>query len=120
VFGALLSLINPVSTVVKELVSERVALTSATTEQDRIASQERIAVLQARRDVLIAASGSRSNRIMRFLLAVGPMIYLNKIFIWDKALARGSTDPLSADLWYVALMVIGFYFLADAATVLKR
>jgi hypothetical protein len=118
--GTILALLNPIAAVVKELASERVALTNATTEQQRIESQERITALQARRDVLIAESGSRWNALMRFLLALGPMIYLNKIFIWDKVLQRGSTDSLTADLWHVALTVVGFYFLADIAAIFKR
>jgi hypothetical protein len=119
-FTTILAWLNPLTTILKELASERIALTNAGTEQARIASQERIATLEARCDLLIAESRSRLNALMRFLLASGPMIYLNKIFIWDKVLGRGSTDPLSADLWHVALIVVAFYFLADAADVFKR
>jgi hypothetical protein len=110
----------PVAAIVNELISARLALGNAVTEQERIATQVQIAALEARRDVLLAEAGNGKNALMRFLLALGPMLYLNKIFIWDKVLGCGSTDPLSADLWHVALMVVAFYFLADVAAVFRR
>jgi hypothetical protein len=48
---------------------------------------------------------------MRFVLAFGPAVYLSKLFIWDKMLGLGRTDDLSNNLWYVAMTVVGFYFL---------
>jgi hypothetical protein len=121
--GLLLGALNPISQITGQIANAKIALHNAETDQDRIAAEERVKTLEARKAVLIAESGSRLNSFMRAALAVGPMLYLNKIFIWDKVLGgltAGRTDPIDANLWNVIIAVIGFYVLYDMAARLKR
>lgn len=90
----------------------------AETDQDKIAASVRITQLEAIRDVQRAEAGSRLNAFMRAGIAVGPMLYLFKIFAIDKVACSVigcelSTDPLSPELWDVVKAVVGFYFLYE-------
>lgn len=120
ILGFLKAFIDPVSRVAGKIADAKVEMAKAETDKERIAAQERTAALEARMAVLVAESGDPLNRIMRFLIAFGPMLYLNKIFIWDKVLALGATDNLTDDLWRVVIAVVGFYFLYDIAARWKR
>lgn len=114
------------------IANERIRLISAKTEEERIASQERINTLQMRRDVLLAESHSPWNSLMRFVLALGPAAILLKFLFWDKVVGSLSgcsgvaggfntsscgwfrTDPLDVNQWWVITAVVGFYFLSEA------
>lgn len=110
-------LFNTVNGITNAIANERLALINAKTDQERIAAQERLNTLQTQRDVLVEdAKHSQLDVGMRFFIALGPALYLNKIFIWDKVLGWGSTDPLNeSQQWTVITAVIGFYFLYSGA-----
>lgn len=93
---------------------------TALTDTAKIAADERIAQLQQIADLQKAEAGSRVNAVIRGSIAIGPAIYLGKIFLWDKVLGLGATDPLSADLWAVTRTVLAFYFLHDTALGVTR
>ena len=121
--GFLLALINPLAGVARDIAKYKIAQANAQTDQERIHAQEMIGTLEARRDVMAAEAGSGYgwiNATMRFLLALGPMVCLNKIYIWDKALGWGSTDRLDDHLWNVIMAVVGFYFLYEITARWKR
>lgn len=110
--GFLLSLINPLSSIVGKIADAKVELAKAQTDQERVAAQERVATLEAQRAVLVAdASRSSLDLFIRAGFALPFVIYNAKLVLWDKVLAWGSTDPLSSDLAYIEMIVIGFYFL---------
>lgn len=95
----------------------------AKTNTEKIAAEERIKALQARRDVMVAESGNRINVWMRAMLATPVAIILWKVLVYDKALGQwthGATDALSPELWRVVMTVISFYFLAEAASAVTR
>ena len=79
-------------------------------EKEKIEQEERVKALEARRDVLKAESDGRLNAIIRAALAFPVIVFLWKVIIWDKVLALGSTDDLSENLWYVSMIVLGFYY----------
>ena len=87
----------------------------AQTDKEKIAADERIKTLEAKRDVLVAEGGSRLNAVMRAGFGIPPMIYLGKLYLFDKVLGWGTTDPLSPELWNVLWTVVGFYFLDQIA-----
>lgn len=122
--GLLPGVFSTINGITNAIANAQIAKLNATTDQDRIAAQATVDTLQARRDVMIAESGSsKLNGLMRFLIAVGPAVYLTKIFIYDKVLqtlTHGSTDPLDGNLWAVVTAVVGFYFLYDASTTVAR
>jgi hypothetical protein len=105
----------------------------ATTAQERTAAQERIERLNSIRDVQVAEAGSRVNAVFRAFIALGPALYLFKIFVVDKIVCPIAglttpgicrTDQLSPELWGVVTAVIGFYFLYEGgigiARIIKR
>jgi len=120
----LLGLADPIEKITAAIVQARANALNAQTEQEKIAAQEQIAELQARRDVLVAeASVSRANIWVRTLFAVPVILVLWKLFIWDKVLGaytHGHTDDLSPELWQAIMIVIGFYFLYEGAIGVSR
>ena len=117
-------LFNTVNGITSAISNERLKLIDAKTDQQKIAAQERINSLQAKRDVLIAESGSsKINAIMRACFAAPIAFVLGKIYVWDKALGTltgGHTDPLDPNLWNVITATVAFYFLYEGAVNVTR
>jgi hypothetical protein len=125
ILGALLpSVFTTISSITAAISNAKIAAINATTDQDRIAAEEEVATLQTKRDVLIAdASQSKIDLYMRSLIAIGPAVYLAKIFIYDKVLQQwtlAETDKLDPNLWNVVMVVLGFYFLATASISISK
>lgn len=120
IFTALLGLADPISRIAGKIADARIAATQATTDKARIEQEERVKALEARRDVLMREANGRINGIIRAMLAVPVVVFLWKVIIWDKVLALGSTDDLSENLWYVTMMVLGFYYVHWTVGRLKR
>lgn len=131
-FTGLFGTLNGITSAIS---NAQIAKINATSAEEVARIQETLNTLQARRDVMIAESAhSNLNGIMRFTIAVGPAVYLCKIFLWDKVVgaifgctvvgAAGcssfNTDALDANLWNVVMVVLGFYFLYDASTTITR
>lgn len=129
--GLLTGLAGPISALGGKLADLWLARQKATTDYERAAIDRQIQESHDRQAVLVAEAGSRLagglNASMRFLIALGPMLLLNKYFIWDKVIgsfwdcagSKGllprcdhfTTDGLDSNLWWVVMAVIGFYFL---------
>jgi len=120
----ILGLVDPIEKITQAIVQERANAMNAQTEQARVAANERINALQARRDVMVAESGvSRANMIVRAFMAAPIIFILWKLFIWDKALGdwtHGHTDALSPEMWQIINIVTGFYFLYEGAIGVSR
>lgn len=116
--GGLRGWLDPIGKIVGSIADAKVAHRNAQTEEERIASQERINALNARRDILLATS--RADRWIRAAFALPFIIYNAKLVVWDKVLALGSTDPLSNELFQIEMICIGFYFLYEITSRLKR
>lgn len=115
--GFLLGLINPLAGIARDLAAAQVQKSNAQTEQQRIAADERISTLNARRDVILAAQADPMERWVRIGFALPFILYIWKLVIWDKLLQYGATDALSADLWNILYIVLGGYFVD---TVVRR
>lgn len=117
-------LFGSVNAITAAISNEKIAALTATTQQDQIAANERVATLQQQRDVLIADSAhSKLDLYIRSAIAIGPTGYLLKIFLWDKvlgSLTHGTTDPLDLNLWQVVMVVLGFYFLSATSATVAR
>jgi hypothetical protein len=112
-----------IGSIADRIASAYEAREKAKTDKDKIAAEERIRTLEARRDVLIGESSSRVNTLMRAAIATPVAAILWKIFVYDKALGQwtgGTTDALSPELWNVVTIVIGFYFLSETASTVMR
>ena len=94
---------------------------NALTDAAKIEADAQISTLEAQRDVLVAevASGGLQSWI-RPLFALPFVIYDFKIVVWDKVLGWGVTDPLSADLVRIEMIVITAYFLSRGAEKVTR
>lgn len=119
IFGVLPGLFTTVNGITAAISNEKIKALDATTDQARIASEERITSLQAKRDVMIAESGSsKINAIIRGSIGASVAFLMAKLYVWDKALGSltgGHTDPLSPELWQGVWAVTGFYFLYEGA-----
>lgn len=109
-----------IGSIATKLAEAYTARQQAKTTAEQIAADERIKTLEAKRDVQIAEGGSPINAIIRALFAAPVALYYAKIFLWDKVLGLGVTDPLSPELHHVAQIVIGFYFVAEGGTMIAR
>jgi hypothetical protein len=123
VFAGILSwfLGGGLSSIENSLKEAYVAKLNAQNNEDRIAADVTIQSLQAKRDVMVSEAGKWSiNAFVRLCFALPVALYYGKIFVLDKVLAMGSTDPLSDDLTWTARVVIGFYFLYEAANAARK
>jgi divalent metal cation (Fe/Co/Zn/Cd) transporter len=104
--------------------NQKIALITAQTQEDQIAANENIDALRQRRDVLIADAAHGSLDIwIRSMIAIGPALYLFKIFVIDKVFGfffQTRTDTLDPNLWNVVMVVLGFYFLSETSTRITR
>jgi len=124
VMGFVKSIISPLSAIFTKIEDTRVQLAQADNERDKNILQAKLGVLQARADTMAKeAPYSRFNIYMRAAIAFGPMVLLNKIFVYDKALGQwtgGTTDRLDPNLWQVIMVVLGFYFLYEGVSMFKK
>lgn len=122
ILGWVTGLAGPISQITNKILDLQKQRLDAESNLQKAKIDQEIELAHDRRDVLVAEAGSRINAYMRFLIALGPGLYLFKIFAYDKVL--GSllgcrevscptfvTDPLDNNLWMVATAVVGFYFL---------
>ena len=107
----MLSLLGFLLPLAGQLAAAYKAKQNATTDQERIEAEERIAQIQAQQRLQSSEAGSKINALMRAMLAAPVAIFFWKVIVFDKVLGWGSTDDLSPSLWSVAMIVTGFYFL---------
>lgn len=135
--GLIPGLFGTVNGITNAISNERLKLIDAKTDQQKIASQERINSLQAKRDVMIAESGSsKLNAVMRATIGASAAVIVGKLLVWDKVIgsfagcagAAGQadscysyrTDILDPNQWGIITAVVGFYFLYEGAVNVTR
>lgn len=112
VFSTILGFLSgPISQISKDIKETRIAIENAKNESERLSLTERLAVLDARKTTILAAQSDPVERWVRTLLAFPFIVYINKLVIWDKVLAWGTTDPLSEDLKQILFVVLSGYFI---------
>lgn len=131
-WGTILSLVlGGVPAIIRSLGQARVDLANAKTEQQRVAAQERIKGLELQRDVLIKESDSPWYYLAKFCLMAPFMFYFFWIIAYDKIICKWhtpgeligavcQTDPLTPEVFYIAMMIYSFYFLTDLTKFWKR
>lgn len=103
------------SPIVREIRAAYESKLRAANDKERIAADERIVILEARRDSILAAQSDPFERFVRIGFAAPFVIYLWKLIIWDKVFALGITDNISPDLWNIAYIILGGYFINTLA-----
>lgn len=83
----------------------------AESDEQRLEADLRITQLETQRDTLIAEQGSRLTSWIRPAIAFPFIAYLWKVVLWDKVFGLGTTDPLSAELGEIMMVMVGAYFL---------
>ena len=110
--------LTQISTDLKEAYQSKL---NAKNDSERIASDERINLLEARKTTILAAQSDPVERFVRIGYALPMVVYVNKLVIWDKVLGLGNTDNLSPDLWNVFFIILGGYFIDNVVRkVMKR
>lgn len=101
---------GPLSSISNDLKEAYAARLKAETDEERLAQEERIKILEARKEVILKAQGDTYEKWVRILLALPFVVYINKLVLWDKVFGLGVTDPLGEDLTLVMMLVLGGYF----------
>lgn len=128
IIGFITGLIGPIRDIAAKIADLKIAQVQASTDQEKAKIQGEIEEARSRQMVLSAEAGSRINSIIRGALAFGPMIYLTKLFVWDKVVGSFAgytlnifrTDELTDNQWKVIVAVIAFYFVYDIAARFRR
>lgn len=123
ILGILPGAFKSIDNVTNAISNERLKAIQAKTDEDRLASEERVKTLEAQRDALVTGMNTSPwpARIQSFIGGCVAFL-IAKLLVWDKALGtwtNGHTDALGDDLRWVTMTVIGFYFLASTASILK-
>ena len=117
VLGFLSGPLSQISTDLKEAYQSKL---NATNDKERIAADERINKLEARKSIILAAQSDPVERWVRVLFAFPCIVYVNKLVVWDKVLGLGTTDNLSMDLWNYFYIILGGYFLDTIVQRIKK
>lgn len=136
ILGALTGLIGPIISVTERITDLKIEQAKSKTDVEKAKIQRDIQEAEDRQQVLVAEAGFRINATMRWIIALGPTVYLTKLFIWDKVLgslvgctgamavteacSTFKTDGLDSNLWWVVLAIIAFYFSYDIAARLRK
>jgi len=111
---------GPLGKVADDLKEAYQAKLNAQNDKERIAADERINILQAQRDAIVASEHDPLWQFTRFLFAFPFALYINKLIIWDKLLEYGRTDDLSTNLWNIFSIVITGYFITQGIKIWKK
>lgn len=118
------SAFGTINKVTDAIANERLKQIQAKTDQEKVASEERVKTLEAQRDALVAESNrSKMPIFVQSVIGLAVAFTVTKLLVWDKALntlTDGFTPPLGSDLRWVLMTTIGFYFLSSTASILKK
>ena len=120
--GAILSWLlgGGIAAIGKELRLAHEAKLKATNDSERIAADVRIKELEAQQASVLQAQRDNVERWVRVGWALPFVLYNAKLVIYDKMLGWGVTDPLSAELTYIQMTVLGGYFLLFTAKAIRK
>lgn len=119
--GLITGAFGAINNITSAISNEKIALIGATTDREKIETQERISALQAQRDVLVAeAARSKIPLYVQLLMTLPIAAIMAKIIVWDKMLGWGSTDNLSPEEWYLVYVVYGFWFVHSTVGLFKK
>lgn len=111
------SSVKTVSNDIKEAYQSKL---NAANDAERIAADERINILEARKSIIQSAQSDRAERWVRIGFGVLFLAYNAKLIVWDKLLEWGTTDPLSPELAYIQMTVLGGYFLLANVKAIRK
>ena len=126
ILGFITGLAGPISQVINNITDLRKQQAQSKSNVELADINKEIELAEARKAVLITEAGYRLNSVVRVLAAVGPILFISKILVWDKVIGSIAgcsvantgcssfrTDTIDQNMWWVIIAVIAFYFLAD-------
>lgn len=131
ILGLIPGALNTINGITNAISNQKIAAIKAKTDEERIAAEENVKVLEARRDVLLSAqSRSKFPVIIQSLLGTISVVVLAKLGIWDKVIGSlygcvgragnapscliFNTDPLGQDLSILIGGTIAFYLVTTS------
>ncbi|MGB3391031.1 MAG: hypothetical protein WBA88_23970 [Pseudaminobacter sp.] len=108
------------SSITKALQQAYEAKLRAQTDGEKLKADVAIRELEAQRSVILAAQSDKVERWVRVGFALPFIVYNAKLVLWDKVLGLGVTDPLSADLAQIQMVVLGGYFFFFTAKAIRK
>ena len=93
---------------------------NAQNDQERIAADERINLLESRKSIILASQSSPIERWVRFGFAIPFVIYNAKLVLWDKVLSLGVTDSLGPELVNIYMIVLSGFFIDATVSKVTR
>lgn len=119
-FTFLLGLINPLKVIAQQIAEVQKKKIDAENTEKKLEYDERIKILESRRDSILAAQADPFERWVRIGFAVPFVFFVWKLVVWDKILGWGVTDNLSEDLWTILYIVLGGYFVDTIVRKFKK
>ena len=115
---------GPLKSISNDLKQAYQAKLNAANDAERLAVDERINILEARKSIILASQEHPIGRWVRALFAVPCIVYTWKLIIYDKVFALGATDTLSPELWQLFWIIVGGFFIDSTikgtARIIKR
>jgi hypothetical protein len=111
---------GPLTEISNDLKEAYQSKLNAANDAERIAAEERINLLEARKSIILAAQSDPVERWVRVGFTLPFIVYVNKIVLWDKVLGWGVTDPLSDNFTWIMMTILGGYFLETTVKRLKK
>jgi len=105
---------------IDKIVELKAKQLDAKTEQQRIEMQEKIDVLEQRKQIIINSQNQKLGEWVRLLWALPFIVYIWKLLLWDKVLGWGATDALSPTLEYILWTVLGGYFMLGITDKIRK
>jgi hypothetical protein len=119
----LLSLINPLNSIIGAISNTRIAQINASSEVEKAQLSAQLGALEAKRDALIADAGhSKIDLIVRAGLTFPLVAYFGKVILWDKVVGSWPnyyTDSRGPQNMILVYAVLGFYFLYSTARLFR-
>jgi hypothetical protein len=121
-FSAILSWLTGggIAAIGKELRLAHEAKLKAANDSERIAADVRIRELEAQQASILQAQRDNVERWVRVGFAAPFVAYNAKLIVYDKMLGWGVTDPLSPELTYIQMTVLGGYFFLWTAKAIRK
>lgn len=111
---------GPLSEISNDLKEAYQSKLIAANDAERLAVQERITLLEARKSIVLAAQSDPVERWVRIGFTLPFIVYVNKVVLWDKVLGWGVTDALSDNFAWIMMTILGGYFLETAIKRVKK
>lgn len=131
ILGLIPGALNTINGITNAISNQKIAAINAKTQEEKIAAEENVKVLEARRDVLINAQQRSWFAIwVQNLLGLTGVVIIAKLGIWDKVVGSFAgcagklgnlpgcetfnTDPLGSDLTMLIGATVAFYLVTSS------